>query len=91
VQNKMRDLIDSIFSPFLNWLTDIYNRIHDLSVPLARPINLSSYFGFFSFLGPVWTTCISTIIALAVVYFIAYVVVNNIGLIQRFKNLIKWW
>lgn len=87
----MRDLIDSIFSPLLLWLTDIYSRIHELSVPLARPINLSNYFGIFNFLGPTWTSCITTIIALAVIYFIVYIIVANIGLIIKFKNMVKWW
>jgi hypothetical protein len=87
----MHDLIDSIFSPMLIWLTEIYNRIHDLSVPLARPLNLSNYFGYFAILGPAWTTCITTIMALAVVYFIVFVIMSNIGLIIKFKNLVKWW
>jgi hypothetical protein len=87
----MNDLIDSIFAPLLGWLTDLYNRINSLSVPLSRPLNLSNYFGYFSLLGTAWTTVITSIIALAAIYFIAYVIVKNIGLIIKFKNLIKWW
>lgn len=87
----MRDLIDTIFSPLLNWLTDLYNRISGLSVPLARPLNLSNYFGYFKFLGPTWTTCITTTISLTVIYLIAYVIVANMGLITKFKNMVKWW
>ncbi|MCG7218203.1 hypothetical protein MF069_36505 [Paenibacillus mucilaginosus] len=87
----MRDLVDTIFGPFLGWLTMVYNRISSLSVPLARPLDLSDYFGYFAFLGPVWQTCITTIISLAVLYFLIYVVVNNIALLQKMKNLIKWW
>jgi hypothetical protein len=87
----MHDLIDSIFTPLLSWLSDLYNRIHDLSIPLARPINLSSYFGYFNILGPVWRTCITTTIALTVIYLIAYVIVANMGLLIKFKNMVKWW
>jgi hypothetical protein len=85
------DLIDTIYAPIIQWLTDIYNRILLLSVPLARPLNLSSYFGYLNLLGPVWKTCITTIISLAVVYGILYVIVKNIGLIIKLKTLIKWW
>jgi hypothetical protein len=87
----MHDLVDTITMPLLNWLTDIYNRLNSLSVPLARPLNLSHYFGYFSLLGSAWQTCITTSIALAVLYLLVYVISNNIGLLQRFKNLIKWW
>jgi hypothetical protein len=87
----MRDLVDSIFTPLLLWLTDLYNRIHELSIPLARPLNLSNYFGYFNFLGPTWTSCITTVIGLSVIYFIAYVIMANIGLLIKFKNMVKWW
>lgn len=87
----MRSLIDSIFSPFLNWLYVIFNRIHDLSVPLARPLDLDRYFGYFSFLGSNWTSFISTVCALGFVYLITYIIVANIGLLIKFKNMVKWW
>lgn len=87
----MRDLIDSFISPLLVWLQSIYDRLHDLSVPLSRPLNLSNYLGYFNILGGTWTSCISTMLALSVIYFILWVIVSNIGLISRFKTLIKWW
>jgi hypothetical protein len=87
----VRDLIDSIFNPLLTWLTDVYNRISELSIPLARPLDLSNYFGFFNFLGPNWTSLINTILALSFIYLMTYVIVTNLHLIVKFKNLIKWW
>lgn len=88
---SLNDLIDAILSPVILWLTQIYDRLHSLSVPLARPLNLSLYFGYFSVLGPVWTTVVTTIISLSVIYFILFVIMKNIDLILKFKSLIKWW
>jgi len=85
------DLIDTMFSPLLGWLTDLYNRILMLSVPLGRPLDLSNYFGFFKILGSTWMMVISQMIGLSVIYFIVWVVVNNLGVISKFKMLIKWW
>jgi hypothetical protein len=88
---QVTDLVDSIFGPLLTWLTDIYNRISQMSVPLAHPLNLSNYFGVFNVLGPDWTTVITSILALSFIYFLVWIIMNNLGLIVKFKNLIKWW
>lgn len=87
----MRDFIDSIFYPVLSWFDAIIAQIRSLSVPLGQPIDLGYYFGYFSFLGPYWISFITTVCALGFIYLVAYVIVSNLGAIQKFKNLIKWW
>lgn len=87
----MRSLVDSIFSPLLIWLETIFSRIHQLSVPLGRPLNINNYIGYLSFLGPQWIKFITSSLALAFVYLMTYIIVANIGLIIKFKNMIKWW
>lgn len=87
----MRDFFDTIFNPFVNWLTSISDKISSLSVPVARQLNLSNYLGYFSILGPTWTTVITTILALAFIYWVTYIIVANMGLLQKFINLIKFW
>lgn len=87
----MRDLVDTIFHPFLNFLDGVRANILNLSVPLAKPLDFSRYFGQISFLGPVWETFITTSFVLLFIYFLVYVIVNNLDLIIKFKNLIKWW
>lgn len=87
----MRSLIDSVFTPFLSWLESIYTYLFQLSVPLARPLDLSNYFGYFKFLGVHWMNLINTICALGFIYLITYIIIANIGLIIKFKNLVKWW
>lgn len=87
----MRNIIDSIFGPVLTWLNDIYVSISNLFVPLSRPINFGRYFGYFSFLGPVWITFIQTVCTLAFIYFVVYLIKTQTGLFLKFKDFIKWW
>lgn len=87
----MRDLVDTVFGPSIGWLTAIYDKLSSLSIPLSRPLDLSNYFGYFKIMGPTWTSCITTTIALSVIYLIAYVIVSNIGLLIKFKDTVKWW
>jgi hypothetical protein len=87
----MRALIDSIFNPLLNWLTNIQNQLNDLSVPLSRPLNIDNYFGYFGLFGQGWQDFITTTCTLAFLYGICYVIVTQIELLRKFKDLIKWW
>lgn len=87
----MRNLIDTIFGPVLNWLNNISQSIRDLSVPVSRPLDPSKYFGYFGFLGSHWITLITTVMTLGFIYLLLYLIVTNIGLLIKFKNMIKWW
>lgn len=87
----MRSIVDSIFSPFLSWLTDIYVKISELSIPVSKPLNLGHYFGWFNILGTGWRLFITTTIALFFIYMVVYLIVTNMHLLNKFKNLIKWW
>ncbi|OMD76582.1 hypothetical protein [Paenibacillus odorifer] len=87
----MRNLIDTIFGPVLGWLTSISSRLSSLSVPMARPLNLSNYFGYFEWLGSYWMTFITTCCTLAFIYLIIYLVRTQSGLFLKFKEFIQWW
>lgn len=87
----MRSIVDSVIGPLLTWLIDVYDRIMQLSVPLSRPIDFGKYFGYFTFLGAEWLLLISQTALLAFIYLVAYIVMSNIGLLRKFKDLIKWW
>lgn len=87
----MKALIDTIFGPVLNWLTNMYNSIHDLSVPLSRPLNVDKYFGVIGLMGNGWMDFAKTVCALSFIYGISYIVVTQIELFRKFKDMIKWW
>ncbi|MNN62873.1 hypothetical protein D3C81_1782070 [compost metagenome] len=87
----MRNLVDSVFSPLINWLNNVISYLQHLSVPLSRPLDYSKYFGYFSMLGSYWMTLITTVCVLSFIYMITYIIVANIGLIRKFKDLIQWW
>lgn len=87
----MQNLIDTIFGPVLGWLHMISDQLHNLSVPVSRPINFGRYFGHFSFLGPAWITVITTVCTLGFIYLLLYFIMSADGLFGKFKNRIKWW
>jgi hypothetical protein len=87
----LKGIIDTIFSPFLNWLNSIYNSIMSLEVPLSRPINIGEYLGIFGYLGPYWISFIVTAGLLGFIYIVCFIVVAQQGLIIKFKDTIKWW
>jgi len=87
----MRPLIDTIFNPVLSWLQGIINYIDSLSIPVSRPLNISYYFGYFSLFGDGWEYFIRTVATLAFIYGVSYLVVTQIGLFTKFKDMIKWW
>jgi hypothetical protein len=66
----MHSIVDSIMGPLLMWLTQIYDRIRELSVPLGRPLDLGKYFGYFVVLGPQWMMLITQVAFMAFVYLI---------------------
>lgn len=86
----MRALIDTIFSPVLAWLTSIYNQIQEMSVPLARPLDVSKYLGVFGYMGA-WTSFVTTAFALGFIYMVVFIVVSQRELFIRFKEIVKWW
>jgi hypothetical protein len=87
----MKSVIDTIFNPVIAWLTSIYQAIHELSVPLARPINISQYLGPFAYLGPYWITFITTVCVFAFIYVVCFLIVAQKGMIIKFKDMVKWW
>lgn len=87
----MRNLIDSLFRPVLDWLANTTSYLSDLSVPVSMPVDFSKYFGYFSVLGPKWQLMITTLMALLFIYFLVYLIMSNIGLLRKFKDVIKWW
>lgn len=87
----MRALIDTIFNPVLTWLQSIIVAIDSLSIPFSRPLNISNYFGYFSLFGNGWVFFIKTVTTLAFMYGVTYIVVTQMGLFIKFKDMIKWW
>lgn len=87
----MKALIDTIFAPVLGWLAHISGYISALSVPVARPLDLSIYLGPFAYLGPYWVTFITTGVFLAFVYIVTFLIVSYQGMFIKFKDTIKWW
>lgn len=87
----MKGLIDTVFNPLLNWLNMVYNSLMELSVPLARPIDIGQYLGVFAHLGGGWISFVTTACALAFIYVVCYLFVAQRDLLIKFKDAVKWW
>lgn len=87
----MRNFIDTLFYPLLNWLNGIYTNLSSLSVPLSHPLDIKKYLGIFSILGPGWVSFIVNICLMAFIYMVCFMIVAQQGLFVKFKNTIKWW
>lgn len=87
----MKNLIDTIVYPLLNWLNNIYNSLSELSVPLSRPVDIAQYLGVFAYLGSGWISFVVNVCLLAFIYVVALLLVAQHGLFIKFKNTVKWW
>lgn len=89
----LRGFVDTIFSPFLLFLESIYNILVSarLSVPTTAKLDIFDFFPYFSYFGSSWTRFIVTAAFLAFMYLVLYAVINNIGFLQKLKDLLKWW
>ncbi|MED4600090.1 hypothetical protein P9314_05120 [Paenibacillus validus] len=87
----MRNFIDSLFSPIIQFLDQCYAKLASVGTIAAKGIRLDHYFGFFSILGNEWTAVITSLITA----FLFLYVLDNIQKISRvllwFKALIKFW
>lgn len=87
----MINFIDTLFAPVTGWLTDTKKFLGDLFVPTARVLNLDNYLGYFSWLGPAWKSFIVTACMFAFLYGITFLVMSNVGVFRKFKDMVKWW
>lgn len=87
----MKAVIDTLFNPILSWLQSIREYLTNASVPFSQSLDLGNIFAPYSILGPQWQLLITTIFALAFIYFIILIVSNGIGLIERLRGSVKWW
>lgn len=87
----MRNFIDTVFNPLLNWLNSIYNNLSELSVPLSHPLDISKYLGVFALLGGGWISFIVNVCLMAFIYIVCFIIVAQNGLYLKFKDSIKWW
>lgn len=84
-------LIDTIFSPVMNWLSQIISYLHSATIPKSYSLELGSLFAPLNMISPSWTLLITNIFIMFVTYSIVYISVNGTGLYLQFKEAIKWW
>jgi len=82
---------DSIFNPFIDWLIMIKENLNNASVPVSQGFNATVLFAPIARLSPMWSTLITNVFLLAFIYLVIHVVINSVGLLETFKNIIKWW
>jgi len=84
-------LIDTIFGPITNWLSQIITFLNSATIPKSYTFQLSNLFAPLAMISPAWSLLITNIFIMAVTYTVIFIVINTAGLFEKFKNLIKWW
>lgn len=87
----MINFIDSIFSPVIQFLQLMIDRLGGIGSIAAKGIRLDHYFGFFTVLGPAWTGVITSFLAALTFIFTLYMIQKYSRVLLWFKDLIKWW
>lgn len=87
----MNNFVDSIFSPVLQFLQLMIDRIGGVGTIAAKGVRLNDYFGFFSVLGSAWTGVITSFLAALSFVFVLYMVQKYSRVLLWLKDLIKWW
>lgn len=84
-------IIDTIFAPVLNWLTQILNMLQSANIPPSYNLALGNIFAPFNMISFSWSMLITNIFVMIVTYTIIYIVVSASSLFANFKKIIKWW
>lgn len=84
-------LIDTLFYPILSWISSLRDTLLSARVPLSQSLPLDSLFSPVAMLSPSWQLVISNIFMMVFIYLIIYIVVNGVGLLETFRNAVKWW
>lgn len=84
-------LIDTIFAPFINWLIQIRESLDNAIVPLSQGLPINNLFAPIAMISPMWALLISQVFLLCFIYIVLYVVLNGVGMLESFRNVIKWW
>lgn len=87
----MRNFIDSIFGPIIQFLALINEKLGEIGTVAARGLRLDDYFGVFAILGPAWTGVISSLLSSLFFLAVLYVIKHYSGVLLYLKDLIKWW
>ena len=83
---KINALIDTIFGPVLNWLTQILNALKMGDTPTNFVLNIGNIFRPLNMISPAWSLFLSNAFVLIAIYFIIYITMSGAGLYQQFKK-----
>ncbi|MEV2909515.1 hypothetical protein ABNF65_12915 [Paenibacillus larvae] len=85
------NFVQSLFSPILQLLELMTDRLNGMANVAAKGIRLDNYFGILGILGPQWAAVITSLLASIIFLFILYSIQRYSGIFAWFKTLIKWW
>lgn len=87
----MEDIIDAVFQPALDLLTNAYNNLIQVNLVASRGIAIGRYLGPVAWLGPEWVTLVkSTVMARSLVVTV-WAAKAAFGLYLQLKEAVKWW
>lgn len=87
----LRNFIDSIFSPPLEFLKLARSYLNQTSLVAGHGINLNNYLGFFGYLPPAMQAVVNSLFASITLLAILQLVKVIIRMYYAFKDGAKWW
>lgn len=84
-------IIDTLFQPIINWLSQILGYLVSASTPKAYVLNFGNLFRPLNMISPAWSLFLSNVFVMVATYLIIHIVMSGSGLYQKFKNAVKWW
>lgn len=87
----LKNFIDSIFSPPLEFLKMARDYLNHVSTVAGHGINLNNYFGFFSYLPSSMQAVINSLLASIIILAILQLVKTIMRMYYAVKDGSKWW
>ncbi|SFT00472.1 hypothetical protein [Paenibacillus sp. 453mf] len=87
----IRNFIDSIFSPPLEFLNMAYRYLNEVSLVAGQGINLNKYFVFFGYLPSSMQAVINSLLAALILLSVLQLVKVIMRMYYAVKDGSKWW
>jgi hypothetical protein len=87
----IKNLIDSIFAPLLQFLTLIVDMLDNAGTIVGAGINVNNYFSFFGYLPAEWQGVVKSAMASVVLLAILFLVRSFWDMYLKSKDSIQYW
>jgi hypothetical protein len=87
----VKNFIDSIFQPPIQFLDMIFDLLSRVSMVAGRGINLNNYFGFFAYLPAPMQSVVHSLLSAVMLLALLQLIKAIMRMYGQVKGWIKWW